>query len=159
MSYIKILPASVINKIAAGEVIDRPAAVVKELIENSIDAMASRIDTYLEDGGRKMIRISDDGIGMDAEDLSLAFQSHATSKLLNADDLFVVAGEQAAVGERRMRPHHIPPRHGVVRLEEVRAAVAREWENDRRSASLAESYRKLRAKYEIVIEAKEPSRA
>ncbi|TVM04169.1 MAG: DNA mismatch repair protein MutL [Candidatus Brocadia sp. WS118] len=90
MSHIKILPASVINKIAAGEVIDRPAAVVKELIENSIDAMASRIDTYLEDGGRKMIRISDDGIGMDAEDLSLAFQSHATSKLLNADDLFAI---------------------------------------------------------------------
>lgn len=90
MSHIKILPASVINKIAAGEVIDRPAAVVKELIENSIDAMASRIDTYLEDGGRKMIRISDDGVGMDAEDLSLTFQSHATSKLLNADDLFAI---------------------------------------------------------------------
>ncbi len=90
MSHIRMLPASVINKIAAGEVIDRPAAVVKELIENSIDAMASRIDTYLEDGGRKMIRISDDGIGMDAEDLSLAFQSHATSKLLNADDLFAI---------------------------------------------------------------------
>lgn len=90
MSHIKILPALVINKIAAGEVIDRPAAVVKELIENSIDAMASKIDTYLEDGGRKMIRISDDGIGMDAEDLSLAFQSHATSKLLNADDLFAI---------------------------------------------------------------------
>lgn len=90
MSHIRILPESVINKIAAGEVIDRPAAVVKELIENSIDAMASRIDTYLEDGGRKMIRISDDGMGMDAEDLSLAFQSHATSKLLKADDLFAI---------------------------------------------------------------------
>lgn len=90
MSHIKVLPASVINKIAAGEVIDRPAAVVKELIENAIDAMASKIDTYLEDGGRKMLRVSDDGIGMDAEDLSLAFQSHATSKLLNADDLFAI---------------------------------------------------------------------
>lgn len=90
MSHIRILPASVINKIAAGEVIDRPAAVVKELIENAIDAMASRIDTYLEDGGRKIIRISDDGVGMDDEDLSLAFQSHATSKLLNADDLFAI---------------------------------------------------------------------
>ncbi len=90
MSHIKILPASVINKIAAGEVIDRPAAVVKELIENSIDAGASRIDTYLEDGGRKLIRISDDGVGMAAEDLALAFQSHATSKLLHADDLFAI---------------------------------------------------------------------
>ena len=90
MSQIKILPESVINKIAAGEVIDRPASVVKELIENAIDARASRIDTCLEDGGRKLIRVSDDGIGMDAEDLALAFQSHATSKLQNADDLFAV---------------------------------------------------------------------
>lgn len=90
MSQIKILPESVINKIAAGEVIDRPASIVKELIENAIDARASRIDTYLEDGGRKLIRVSDDGVGMDAEDLALAFQSHATSKLQNADDLFAV---------------------------------------------------------------------
>ncbi|MBE7444187.1 MAG: ATP-binding protein [Planctomycetia bacterium] len=90
MSHIKILPTTVINKIAAGEIIDRPAAVVKELIENSIDARASRISTYLEDGGRKLIRISDDGMGMDAEDLALAFQSHATSKLHNADDLFAI---------------------------------------------------------------------
>ncbi|HHT9144590.1 MAG TPA: DNA mismatch repair endonuclease MutL [Candidatus Wunengus sp. YC61] len=90
MSQIKILPESVINKIAAGEVIDRPASVVKELIENAIDAGASRIDTYLEDGGRKLIRVSDDGVGMDAEDLALSFQSHATSKLQNADDLFAV---------------------------------------------------------------------
>src|SRR5574337_1207836 len=90
MSQIKILPTSVINKIAAGEVIDRPASVVKELIENAIDARASRIDTYLEDGGRKLIRVSDDGIGMDADDLALAFQSHATSKLQDADDLFAI---------------------------------------------------------------------
>ncbi|MBI2470289.1 MAG: DNA mismatch repair endonuclease MutL [Planctomycetes bacterium] len=90
MSQIKILPVSVINKIAAGEVIDRPASVVKELIENAIDAKATRIDTYLEDGGRKLIRVSDDGIGMDAEDLALAFQSHATSKLHDADELFAI---------------------------------------------------------------------
>ncbi|HHT9129630.1 MAG TPA: DNA mismatch repair endonuclease MutL [Candidatus Brocadiaceae bacterium] len=90
MSQIKILPESVTNKIAAGEVIDRPASVVKELIENAIDAKATKIDTYLEDGGRKLIRVSDGGIGMDAEDLALAFQSHATSKLHNADDLFAI---------------------------------------------------------------------
>ncbi|MDO8142175.1 MAG: DNA mismatch repair endonuclease MutL, partial [Candidatus Brocadiales bacterium] len=90
MSQIKILPVSVINKIAAGEVIDRPASVVKELIENAIDAKATRIDTYLEDGGRKLIRVSDDGVGMDAEDLTLAFQSHATSKLHDADELFAI---------------------------------------------------------------------
>ncbi len=90
MSQIKILPPSVTNKIAAGEVIERPASVVKELIENAIDARATKIDTYLEDGGRKLIRVVDDGVGMDAEDLSLAFQSHATSKLSNADDLFAI---------------------------------------------------------------------
>jgi len=90
MPRIKILPESVTNKIAAGEVIDRPASVVKELIENAIDAKATKIDTYLEDGGRKLIRVSDDGIGMDAEDLALAFQSHATSKLHHADDLFAI---------------------------------------------------------------------
>lgn len=90
MPRIKILPESVTNKIAAGEVIDRPASVVKELLENAIDAKATKIDTYLEDGGRKLIRVSDDGIGMDAEDLALAFQSHATSKLHHADDLFAI---------------------------------------------------------------------
>lgn len=90
MSRIKILPVSLINKIAAGEVIERPASIVKELVENAIDAKAPKIDVYLEDGGRKLIRVTDDGIGMDAEDLALAFQSHATSKLQNEDDLFAI---------------------------------------------------------------------
>ena len=90
MPRIKLLPSSLINKIAAGEVIDRPASVVKELVENAIDAMASRIDIYLEEGGRKLIRIVDNGVGMDAEDIALAFQSHATSKIKDADDLFAI---------------------------------------------------------------------
>lgn len=90
MSRIKLLPSSLINKIAAGEVIDRPASVVKELVENAIDAMASRVDIYLEEGGRKVIRIVDNGIGMDAADVGLAFQSHATSKIKDADDLFAI---------------------------------------------------------------------
>jgi len=90
MARVKILPPSVINKIAAGELIDRPASVVKELIENAIDARATRVDTYLEEGGRKLIRISDDGIGIDAEDLALVFKSHATSKLSCAEELFAI---------------------------------------------------------------------
>lgn len=84
------LPLSVINKIAAGEVIERPASVVKELLENSLDAGATRIDLDVEQGGIELIRLVDNGCGIPADDLALAFANHATSKLGNADDLFRV---------------------------------------------------------------------
>ena len=84
------LPTSVINKIAAGEVIERPASVVKELVENSVDAGAKRIDVRIAKGGTELIQISDDGCGIAADQLPLAVASHATSKLRNADDLFQV---------------------------------------------------------------------
>ena len=90
MPQIKQLSASVINKIAAGEVIERPASVVKELLENSLDAGATRVDVVIEKGGAESIRITDDGCGIAADQLSLAVASHATSKIADADDLFRV---------------------------------------------------------------------
>ncbi|MEO8495625.1 MAG: DNA mismatch repair endonuclease MutL, partial [Planctomycetota bacterium] len=90
MPDITQLPTSVINKIAAGEVIERPASVVKELLENSVDAGATRIDVSIEKGGSELIRIADNGCGISAEQLKLAVASHATSKIRDADDLFHV---------------------------------------------------------------------
>ena len=87
MAKIRLLDEDTINKIAAGEVIERPASVVKELVENSIDANAGRILIEVKEGGKSFIKITDDGCGMEAEDLILAFQKHATSKIRDAGDL------------------------------------------------------------------------
>ena len=91
MGRIRILPDQVANQIAAGEVVDRPASVVKELLENALDAGASRIRVEVEAGGRKLIRLTDDGHGMNRDDALLAFERHATSKLRTADDLLSIA--------------------------------------------------------------------
>ncbi|MCD7896506.1 MAG: DNA mismatch repair endonuclease MutL [Planctomycetaceae bacterium] len=88
MAKIHILPVTVQNKIAAGEVIERPASVVKELAENSVDAGATHVAVELEDGGHRLIRVSDDGHGMDEDDLIASMQRHATSKIRDVDDIF-----------------------------------------------------------------------
>ena len=90
MSRIQQLDARIVNKIAAGEVIERPASVVKELLENSVDALATRIDVEIQEGGSERIRVVDDGEGIHPEDIPLAVTAHATSKIRTAEDLFGV---------------------------------------------------------------------
>jgi len=122
---IRRLPQSLINKIAAGEVVERPASVVKELMENAVDAGATRIDVAVEAGGRELVRVVDNGCGIPADELPLAVASHATSKLAESDDLFRIAtlgfrGEAlASIGEvsrllLRSRPPEAP---GGVQIE------------------------------------------
>ena len=91
MGRIRILPDQVANQIAAGEVVDRPASVVKELLENALDAGATRIRVEVEAGGRRLIRVADDGQGMSRDDALLAFERHATSKLRTVNDLLSIA--------------------------------------------------------------------
>jgi len=91
MGRIHVLSDQVANQIAAGEVVDRPASVVKELLENALDAGATRIRVEIEAGGRKLIRIADDGCGMSRDDALLAFERHATSKIRSSDDLLSIA--------------------------------------------------------------------
>jgi DNA mismatch repair protein MutL len=91
MSIIRILPEAVANKIAAGEVVERPASIVKELMENSVDADATRVEVSLEAGGKRLIRVADDGCGMTHDDALLAFERHATSKIRSAEDLFEIS--------------------------------------------------------------------
>jgi DNA mismatch repair protein MutL len=91
MGQIELLDQNMINMIAAGEVIERPASVVKELMENSIDSGATKITVTIEDGGRKLISVTDDGCGMDADDLAKAFEPHATSKIKTSNDLLAIS--------------------------------------------------------------------
>lgn len=121
MPRIHQLSASVINKIAAGEVIERPASVVKEMLENSVDALSTRIEVDIVAGGSELIRIVDDGEGIHPDDLLLSVASHATSKIRNADDLFGVQtmgfrGEALAsvaeVSRLRIRSRQADQPHG-----------------------------------------------
>ncbi len=91
MSRIKLLPDSVANQIAAGEVVNRPASVVKELMENAVDAGAKTITVNFRDGGRDLIQIKDDGCGMSPQDARMAFERHATSKISSVDDIYALS--------------------------------------------------------------------
>jgi DNA mismatch repair protein MutL len=116
MGRIRILTDQVANQIAAGEVVDRPASVVKELLENALDAGATRIRVEVEAGGRKLIRIIDNGIGMVRDDALLAFERHATSKIRSSDDLLSIA----TLG---FRGEALPSIASIARVElETRAA-------------------------------------
>ncbi len=91
MGRIRVLSDQVANQIAAGEVVDRPASVVKELLENALDAGATRIRIEIEAGGRRLISLTDNGCGMSRDDAMLAFERHATSKIRSSDDLLSIA--------------------------------------------------------------------
>src|SRR5690349_3226187 len=91
MNRIRLLPEQVANQIAAGEVIERPASIVKELVENSLDAQATRITVEIQAGGRSLVRVTDDGTGMSRDDALLCLERHATSKIQRAEDLSAIA--------------------------------------------------------------------
>ncbi|MGC3957297.1 MAG: DNA mismatch repair endonuclease MutL [Verrucomicrobiota bacterium] len=91
MNRVRLLPEQVANQIAAGEVIERPASIVKELVENSLDAGATRITVEIQAGGRSLVRVTDDGLGMNRDDALLCLERHATSKIVKAEDLAAIA--------------------------------------------------------------------
>src|SRR5258707_7874625 len=105
MGRIRVLPDQIANKIAAGEVVERPASVLKELLENSLDAGGTRFRIEVESGGRRLIRITDDGCGMSRDDAMLAFERHATSKPRGAQELLSIP----APGVRGQAPPSIAP--------------------------------------------------
>ena len=108
MNRIAVLPPEISQKIAAGEVIERPASVVKELVENSLDAAATEIRVELQEGGKRLVRVQDNGWGMSREDARIAFERHSTSKISREEDLSAIR----TLGFRERRWPAFPPCRG-----------------------------------------------
>ncbi|MDQ3908672.1 MAG: DNA mismatch repair endonuclease MutL, partial [Acidobacteriota bacterium] len=119
MSRIRVLSDHLANQIAAGEVVERPASVAKELVENSIDAGARSVEIDVEAGGRRLLRLADDGCGMTRDDAVLCFERHATSKIAAAEDL-------AAISTLGFRGEALPSIASVARVELVTYAGGEE---------------------------------
>src|SRR5213595_362618 len=124
MNRIRLLPEQVANQIAAGEVVERPASVVKELVENALDAQARRVTVEIQAGGRSLIRVVDDGIGMNRDDALLSLERHATSKIQKAEDL-------SAIDTMGFRGEALPSIASVSRM----ALTTRERDSDGTSAT------------------------
>src|SRR5919205_4193392 len=122
MSRIRVLPDHISNLIAAGEVVERPASVAKELVENAIDAGAARIVVDIEGGGRRLLKITDDGEGMSRDDAVLAFERHATSKIARAEDLNAI-GTLGFRGEALASIASVARVELVTRTEDVAAGT------------------------------------